>query len=161
MVGDLRDVGQVQAVRPGAAAQDLGGRGDHGVEAEERIGRLELVRQVAGPDLVRDLLVTLVRVGPAQPDRGDATLLADVLVQRDRVQCRHAVTGADRPGVDAFVREVAVIDGPVLVADEPVGADGLGVEIDLRAGIERDRLGVPVRSSVNSRSASSGVLTYA
>ena len=50
------------------------------------------------------------------------------------------MTGTDRPGVDAVVREVAVVDGPVLVADEPVGADGLGVEIDLRAGVERDRL---------------------
>ena len=50
------------------------------------------------------------------------------------------MAGADRPGVDAGIGERAVVDGAVLVADEPVGGDEVGIELDLGLRVEGDGL---------------------
>ena len=50
------------------------------------------------------------------------------------------MAGADRAGVDARIAEVLVGDGPVLVAEEPVLGDDVGIERDLDLGVEGHRL---------------------
>ena len=122
--------GDVGDRRPGRGARPTGCRAaprrwpPRRVEAEERIGRLERAGEVARPDLAGELVDSaVVRVGPAQPDGRQEVLAADVLAEPDRIQRGHAVAGPDRARVDAVVGEVVVVDGAVLVADEPVRRD--------------------------------------
>ena len=86
---------------------------------------------------------TALRIGPAQPDLGQPVALAHAVAQPDGVQDRDLVAGPDGAGVDGVVGEVAVRHRPVLVAELAVRGDRLGVELDLRLGVEGDRLEGP------------------
>jgi hypothetical protein len=60
--------------------------------------------------------------------------------QLDLVHGGDAVAGADLAGVDLVVAEVLVGDVAVLVADEAIDADGVGVHLDLDLRVLRDDL---------------------
>ena len=77
--------------------------------------------------------------GPSRaPRRGPASSR-----RREVVQGGHRVARPDRAGVDPRIAELAVGDGPVLVADEPVRRDHGGIELDLDLGVEGDGLERP------------------
>jgi hypothetical protein len=71
------------------------------------------------------------------------------------------VPGADLSGVDVVVGEVLVGDGPVVVADQPVRLDQLGIEGDCVRVSRETTVKVPMMSSTKIRSTSANVSTYA
>ena len=83
------------------------------------------------------------RFRPAQPDRPELGVPRRHPVEGQVVERGHRVTGPDRPGIHARIAELAVGDGAVLVADQPVGGDRLRIERDLDLGVEGDRLERP------------------
>ena len=136
MLDQLRGVGPG---RPRAVAQQFGVLGhDHG-QLVAGIGLLEALGQVPGVEVAVDL-GHLVGVGvfPAQLDGGDAAIR--IRAEGDGIQGGGAVPGADLTGIDGIIAEVLVGDIPVLVSDQAVVGDHIGVEIDLDLGIQGDDL---------------------
>ena len=99
----------------------------------------------ARADVPPELLAsTALRIGPAQPDVGQAVALA-ARPSRSRTAYR-AVTSWPAPMAPASTVSSVKSrsdDGPVLVAELAVRGDRLGVELDLRPGVEGDRLEGP------------------
>jgi hypothetical protein len=50
------------------------------------------------------------------------------------------VTGPDFTGVNGIIAEILVGHGPILIADQSVLADNIGVEVDLHFGVNGDGL---------------------
>src|SRR5690606_38610497 len=82
--------------------------------------------------------LAVLRLNPAQAHGGECS--RDVGARLDLVERDHLVSGADLARVDGVVTESMVGDRAVLVAEEPIAKDLLGVELDLDASVACDGL---------------------
>ena len=121
---DRRDPGdprEVERSDPATLAQDLGRRRDDRVEAEVR-SAIERPSELLDPEVARQVArPSVVGIGPAQPDGRQPIPVPTSSRKRTRVQRGDRVAGADRAGVDLSSVNRSVVDGAVLVSDEPVG----------------------------------------
>ena len=147
----------------GLAAQDLGG----GRDDRHRTGSTGRPPRSAGrgrsSDLARELdrlasmsgSVQRSRTVPSTSSRETSVAQADARTARSRRGRRRSRRHRPRR-----IAEVVVGDGPVLVADEPVRGDDVAGRTRPATLASRATVwSVPVRSSVNSRRASSRSLT--
>jgi len=124
---------------PRALAQDLGVLGGEHCQLVTGGGAFEAAVQVPGVQVAVDLVHFVgLWVFPAQLHGGDAPL--GVGLEHHGVHGSGAVTSTQLAGIHTVVPEILVGDGAVLVADQAVVGDHVGVEVDLHAGVAGDGL---------------------
>ena len=141
--------------RPRVVTQHLAEGGHRGGQPEVRIGPPVVVRQVAGLDVLRECCSEPV-AGSSQRSR---TVARWPSPSRQGWTSYSAVTVRPEPTSPAStlgIPEALVGHRPVLVADQAVAVDRVGIELDLDLGVSRDGLERAGQPASEDRSASAG-----